>query len=442
VNAATRRALAWAFCAIALGLFLACVVVPAAKNPYTVGFITLYAESRILRERPRELARIYDDPWFQERIDAFFGRHIVEIAHAQPPTMSLMLGPLGWTSPHTARALWIGASTLLWLAGLALLASALRIRSMAGVPAVVGLAALGTIYGPLLANMERGQGYVLLFFLLCLLVWGLLRAEGRRAWRAGIPLGLALVLKSAGLWLCPLLLVARQWRVLLGAAAAALVVALCFTPIVGWQVWPTYVRDAQHFFATEPTNHVAAYQTVSSLAGHLFIREAPWNPSPLAHLPLLARSLTWLVAAGAFLISFRFQRLASDRLEDRALTLGMFIALITPMAPIGEAYHYMLILPAVVIAWWWAVCAPASWRSRILLAVFTLLLCAPQRYYDSPRLRDGGAALLAYPLVYGAFGLWGWLIQALRARRSTDGKSGGGETFHSQPCGHHARPTP
>src|SRR5262249_53421023 len=93
------------------------------------------------------------------------------------------------------------------------------------------------------------------------------------------------------------------------------------------------------------------------------------------------------------------------------------IALIVPVAPIGEGYHYVLLFPAVVIAWWWFVRARPGREIGIALAVCTVLLCVPGRFYWSDRLRDGWAALLAYPRVYGAVGLWGALVSGLSRRQ-------------------------
>ena len=77
--------------------------------------------------------------------------------------------------------------------------------------------------------------------------------DRRRWWLAGASLGLALVLKSAGLWLYPLFAVARQWRLLAGAVAAALVVVVVSSSFMGWGVWPIYLADAFRFVAAEPS---------------------------------------------------------------------------------------------------------------------------------------------------------------------------------------------
>ena len=410
----------WTACGLALAVFLWRVVVPAARNPYTVGFITCYTESRILREDPRQLREIYDDAWFQPRVDQIFGRHILEIAHGQPPTMSLLLLPFAWMSPSGARAAWIAFSVVLWMAGIALLARGLGLPRFAGVPSPIWLAALTTAYLPIKENFRQGQGYVFLFFLLSLSVAILLRLNRRHWWWAGLPLALMVVVKSAGLWLLLALLAARQWRIVLTAVVVGAAAVLVSSTFMGWETWNRYLGDAFHWLASDPSNHVTAYQTLSSLTGHLFVYEATWNPRPVAHLPILAAGLTLAIEGAALLVSVRFHRLGGEGgegFEERALTLGMFISLLVATAPIGEGYHYVLILPGVVMAWWWAMRRRGPLWSGALLLAATVLICAPQKYYDSPRIQAGWAAVFAYPRVYGAFGLWGWLLNQLRDLR-------------------------
>jgi len=424
VSTSRRRAVAWAACACLLGLYAWVVVRPAAANPYTNGFATLYTESRILIESPGDLRRLYEDDWFQQQIDRCLGRHVQDIAQGQPPTMSLMLAPIAWLGPARARLVWIVLSTLFCVAGLAVLADGLRIRSLYGVPAFVWLTAAATPYKPIADTLKRGQGYALMFLLLCLAVRSMLQPTRRRAWVGGVCLGLMFALKSAGLWMYPLVAAAKRWRVLSGAVAALAAAVLAGAALAGWQIWPLYAVRALRWVATDPSNHVTAYQTVPSLAGHLFVFHPVWNPAPVGHWPALATGLPLLVMGIVFGISVRRQRLRSEWLDERALTLGMFVAPLVAMAPIGEGYHYVMILPAVLIGWWWVLRTGASRRMWLLMAVCTVLICAPQRYYSSEHLRAGWMALLAYPRAYGSLMLWGLLAHALPSSPGRDGEVG------------------
>jgi Glycosyltransferase family 87 len=420
VSDSLRKAVAWVACGASIAVFAIRVVIPAAADPYTNGFATCYAESRILLENPRELRHVYEDEWFQRRVDRALGRHLVEIAQGQPPTMSLILAPVAWMSPARARIAWIWLSVLFWFAGIAVLARALALGSLGGVPPPVWLVAAATFYRPISENLARGQGYALLFFLLSLAVRGLVVAchRGPRA-ATGIPLGLMPVLKSSGLWLYPLLIAARQWRILAGTGLTIASVGLVSAALMGWRIWPLYVKETLHWIATEPSNRVTAYQTVQSLTGHLFVYDATWNPGPILHAPALGKLLATVVLGSIFAVSARRQRLDSPDLQTRALTVGMFVAPMPATAPIGEGYHYVLAFPAVVIGFWWASRTPRPANACCVAALATALMCVPQWCYGARALRDGWTALLAYPRVYGAFTLWGLLAYALGPRRAT-----------------------
>ena len=395
-----------------LTVYCVFVVAPACRKPNTNGFAAYYTASRILLETPRELRRAYDDPWFQERIDAF-GFTRVRDVYFQPPTMSLMLAPIAWMSPPRARIGWIICSFVFWWSGLALLVKTLSRTGAGPVAPWLRLVALTTVYVPLADNFRQGQGYSLLFLLLCAVLYLAQDPNPRRTWRAGVPLGFMLVLKMAGLWFWPFLLAARRWGVLLTAAVTALAVALFAAPAVDGEAWRRYFHELPRL-ASDPVRYVTGYQTVTSLMGHLFVFDARWNPTPVANRPQLAIGLAVVATAVALIVSARLQRIASEDRDARALSWGLLTALCVSLAPIAESYHYLLVLPAVVVALWWASERRVSRISWALLLLAILLLITPVRLYDSRHFQAGWRALLAYPRLYGAFVLWGWLGRSLR----------------------------
>jgi hypothetical protein len=399
---------------IALALYIPLVVLPAARGG-ALGFAAYYTAAYLLAYAPQDMGRIYDDAWFDAQIPraGFTGVH--DIFNVQPPTMSLMVFPLVGLPPAWARLVWTLLNLLWLIAGLILLARALDLPMRWG----LWVLPAGLLYVPASENIRVGQAYLLLFFLLCLIFWALTRPL-TGWWNAGIAagaLGLMLVLKTAGAWLWPLLFLAGRWRTLACAAALAVGMALVSLPWIGLGTWATYVTLLPEL-ATTPKRLVTAYQTTTGLFGHLLIYDAHWNPSPVADYPLLARALTLATLLLTLALSARWGRLNDDRRAARALTLALFISLAVVSAPFAESYHYATALPALLVAGWWA------WRSRTqsdtphwiawgVLVLAALLLGAPLPYKSS-RLLAGWPALLAYPRVYGAYLLWGWLAWALK----------------------------
>jgi len=386
------------------------VLVPAASHPDTNGFAAYYTISRLALLRSAEVWRAYDGVWFQGAIDAFGFHGVRDVMMTQPPTMALLVLPFAWASPAAARVAWIVVSVGSWVGGVALVS-----RSILGHGAtarvLLVLAAVTTAYRPLRENFDRGQAYAVLF---CLLTWSLMllaRGDRRAAWLAGIPLGGMLVLKSAGAWLVLTLVASRRWRTVAAVVATYIGVALVSLPLVGASSWTLFLERLPHV-AAEPFRYVSAYQTVGGLLGHLFVFDPEWSPHPLLVAPRLATVATLAVMMVALVQSLRFGRGDDASLHERLLRLAIFDALIVTLAPIAEGYHYVLVLPAVMIAVWWAVRTRPGLASRAVLGVSLLLLTAPQSVYSNPAIQAGALALLAYPRVYGAFLLWGWLGHA------------------------------
>jgi hypothetical protein len=127
------------------------------------------------------------------------------------------------------------------------------------------------------------------------------------------------------------------------------------------------------------------------------------------------------VGGGVLVASLRLERLDSHDIGERALSLGVFTSPIVSMAPVGEGYHYVLVLPALVVAFWWALREGASACSWCVLGASTLLLTIPLHYFAAPSFQSGWRAIFAYPRVFAAFGLWGWLGLALARRQPSLG---------------------
>jgi disulfide bond formation protein DsbB len=100
------------------------------------------------------------------------------------------------------------------------------------------------------------------------------------------------------------------------------------------------------------------------------------------------------------------------------LSLALFSALLAPNAPVAEGYHYILVLPSLLVGLWHVQHQARDWRAWLVPLLAALLIGAPLPY-TSRRLQGGWLALVAYPRVYGAYLLWAWLgwrLATLRGR--------------------------
>lgn len=365
---------------------------------YTVGHIAVYT--------PAQLALAYDEAWYGPQVAALTAPGVQEVFKNQPPPGSLLLAPLVWLPYPTARLIWLFLSLVFLVASLMLLARAVRW------PARVGLwmAPLCLLSDPVHDNLRQGQVYLWLLLWLCLALWALAQHPPRRAADAlgGAMLGFLLIFKTGLIWLWPLLWLARRPRVLLWGAAAAAAVALLTLPYLGLAPWRAYLDQAPLLF-TMPDRYSTGYQTITSLFGHLLVYAPPFSPAPVAHLPALAAGLTLVAQLATFILTAYGQRRLKTDHSGQVLGLALLLSLAIANAPLGEGYHYTLVLPALLIAAWWAWTARLRWRAWAWLALAALLLSVPWPY-QAPQFSAGWWALLAYPRVYGAYALWGWLL--------------------------------
>lgn len=373
---------------------------------HTNGFAGYYTVGHIAVFTPAQLARAYDETWYSQQVTALTGPGVREVFKNQPPPGSLLLAPLVWLPYPVARLIWLLLSLIFLVASLMLLARAVRW------PARVGLwiAPLCLLSDPVHDNLRQGQVYLWLLLWLCLALWALAQQPPRRTTDAvgGVMLGFLLIFKTALIWLWPLLWLARRQRALLWGAAAAVAIALLTLPYLGLAPWRAYLNQAPLLF-TMPDRYSAGYQTITSLFGHLLVYAPPFSPAPVAHLPALATGLTLAVQLATFILTaYGLRRLKADH-AGRVLGLALLLPLAIANAPLGEGYHYTLVLPALLVAAWWAYAARLRWRAWGWLALAALLLSVPWPY-QAPQLSAGWWALLAYPRVYGAYALWGWLL--------------------------------
>jgi hypothetical protein len=377
-------------------------LVPAVARDVT--FATFHTAARLVLDAPNELPNLYRNDWFNDQLHRHGFPHLRDVYFGNPPTTAALLTPLALLPVTIGRVVWAVVNLAALIGGMAALLRALRIPLRWTAP----LVALAALTAPVGLHFERNQLYLMLFGLLCWLISAWL--NDRRRW-SGVALGILLTFKTAGAWLFLARFVRRDW-VFVGAAAgvaAALVVALL--PITGIDVWRTYLSHLPQLVSM-PMRYVTAYQTLAGLVGHLFVFDPQWNPRPLVDLPVVASVLSLTIFLASLLVSLRCEPPPDAPRSTRAVHLAMLLALVVTNTPFAEDYHYVLVLPSLIVAWWWfGQDRPGPfWMSS--LAVATLALMAPLPY-KHPLLADGALAVFAYPRVYGAFLLWGWLLRAL-----------------------------
>ena len=360
----------------------------------TNGFVAYHTAARLLRQGA-PVARFYDDDWFEAQVAAETPG--VRDNYFNPPPAALLLLPLGGLPYAQARVLWT-AFNLIVLAAAALWL--LREASLDGwrVPAFL-IALLAS--QPLREELHQGQAYLLLLLLLTAAWSGYRRGQ---AGLLGVSLGLALTLKLAGLFIVPLLIVQRRWRALGWTVASALSLALVSLPWIGLAAWRRFA-EALLRLRGEPDLAVTAYQSLPGLVRHLTTWDAQWNPGPLLDASGLGRVLQVIVLLAALgVVAAAARHAAGDLAFAAAVTVGVVAS------PLSLDYHYVLLfLPVAILLGRVGRQQPFA---PLLVLMLALVMVGASLPINSPRLRDGWPALLAYPKLYGGLLMLGLVLWA------------------------------
>jgi len=383
----------------ALAVRFALFAVSVARRP-SDGFAAYYTAARLLRTDV-PVSRFYDDAWFGARVAAD-APGVRDIYFVNPPPAALILLPLADLSYGDARAIWTALNVLLLAAALGWMLRELGMRG-ALVPLFL-IAALAS--QPLIAEFHQGQAYVLLLFLL-VAAWSGYR-RGRPA-LLGITLGTALVLKTAGVLLLPVLVVQRRWSAVAWTVGSAAAIALASLPRMGLSAWWAYAGTLRRL-TTEPDLAVTAYQAAPGLVRHLTTPDATWNPAPLLDVAAAGRvaglALSLGIVALVLVLAYRLPE-QFDLCCAAALLAGIIVS------PVSLDYHYPLLLLPLILLLARVTRAPVNPGPALALAAGWLLI-AVDLPYRTTSMGVGLRALLAYPKLYGALMLlavtvwYGW----------------------------------
>ena len=110
-----------------------------------------------------------------------------------------------------------------------------------------------------------------------------------------------------------------------------------------------------------------------------------------------------------------------DWMRSHRIPAGMlFIIMGIILSPPSIDYHYMLMLIPILILLNWLLKNP----SKVLWIFFGIsyLLIASSLPYISPKITGGLWAVLAYPKLYGALGLWVLSLRASYSSRSFENR--------------------
>ena len=194
---------------------------------------------------------IYDIPTLRSLSTGFAGGQTnidSSATYISPPLLAWLFAPLTALPEPAAYAVWAALSlgALLWM---------WHISAPCSGVAKVAMLLLALALWPVLDAFYRGQPVLLLLALVGGAWW---LADRDRPLAAGVALALATALKPQVVYLVPLaLLVSGRYRVVIGWAAACVVLAIAFVASLGqagfqtwWQTFQLVESDGEHAYFT------------------------------------------------------------------------------------------------------------------------------------------------------------------------------------------------
>ena len=395
-----RLQILWAIAVILIAYFLF-YSVNHISNPSN-GFASYYTASKLIMEGENP-SDFYNDEYFSNKVKNYVPG-IYEIYLVNLPTTGLLLLPLAYFDYSTARVFWISCNLILLAVTMFFIVKRMQIK----IELLPFVLVLIFSFQPLYSNVAHAQAYILIF---CLLVFSFLGIRAGKNFMPGFLVGITFITKSAGIFLILLFIILKKWKSLAWAGITIIILTVITFPVLGYNSWMVYA-DRLMNYSSDPSLSVTAYQSIFSFFHHLFIFNKEWNPNPILDLPIIGYSVTLMFSLCILLMTV----FNTIKYKNTELAFASFISAGLILNPTSIDYHYVLILIPILILIDWLM----KNQSRIIWLTFILsfLLIALSIPYLSPKVSDGFLALLAYPKLYGAVGLWYLSLVAAKTSKS------------------------
>jgi hypothetical protein len=256
-----------------------------------------------------------------------------------PPVVAVLAIPLLSAGEDGALRLWTAVSLALLVGGAAVAAFAFgsvprRKRFMT----VTALVVFFVGYGPTQLELMFVQLDSLILFLLLLTYW----LYRRRHRYAGVPLGLAIVVKPLVFPMLGYFAWKRQWRAGLVAAGSATVLMVLGFCVAGWRTLPEYL-EVNRLWTSGAMLDYPFNQSVHGLARRAFTLNT--YIEPLATAPFVADLL--VLGAAVIAVTAWIATVSRDDRRDEvgdAIEYGLTLVALLFLTPLVDDIHFVWVL--------------------------------------------------------------------------------------------------
>jgi hypothetical protein len=380
-------------------------IVPAMSE-VTADFPGYFTSARIVIDG-QETQRLYDDDWFRQQIRRYgleSAKNPGKFAPFPPPT-ALLLVPLARYEPLTALRIVTVVSVLCLIGSIFLLA---RILAWNPVDSALFILSSGLA---IIGGLRCGQPYIVIS-MFCILGYYLYLQ--RRPWLAGLCLGLFVPIKYFPIIILAYFAFRREWKVVMGGAAAIVAVGLLSIAVLGWKVHEIFILSVfgNHLIGRlslqdQTVPFTAVYQSFDTLFARLFVFDPARNPQPLVAAPLL-RTVSLIAVKGSILLIAvaALAKLAGRGAAGAAApSIGILGIVLFLIAPATATYTCALLWLPVALLINHFLRNDARTPAYFMLGAYAFIGFIPYNYVY-PFEGHGGLSVLAYPRLLVLFAMF------------------------------------
>lgn len=290
----------------------------------------------------------------QGKVSSLFTNYIIEVGFCYPPTTMLMLAPIGYLDPHVANFVWKGLIIAVVAIDIVLIYNTFRLAKNNFIQVLIIVVLTLSLPGSSTTVALTQTNFFLLFFIL-------LAFRNRDNWKAGIFLGLAVIVKPIAVIWAAYFLISRNWGSIISFASTGIA-------LIGLTIGAFGLKNFTDFFTSNPTQRIPKEVYVESINQSMnavlsrtaeFLGMTP-DPSVMTWIIII---LSVLLAGLTCYASYRF-----FRTSPRASFL-IFLPLALLIYP-GCLMHYAVQLLPVFMAMMMSL----NIKKLILLCLFLVVL--------------------------------------------------------------------
>lgn len=326
-------------------------------------FPNYYVSSRLLLEG-KDLENIYDDNWFQKKINDYGISEPGKFSPFPPPTAFIMI-PQALLSPLSAKRVYILVNLLVLFFAVYLLS---KISGFSFINTLIIVLLSGAA---LVNNFLFGQFYLIL---LLFIVLGYLNLVKDKQIGSGVFWGIGAAVKYFPLIYVPVLFFKKKWKTLTSLIITVILINISALIFFGPKVYAFFFEKVllSHFNGelSSQSKFAVQFQSWNSFLRNLFVYDSIENPSPLIQSIFLFNFFRMLIyiffPAAAIFVLYRLKE-NKDFIPAAVIVLSILIFVLSPAS---ASYHLLLlILPVVLLL-------KLSYKKNILFGFGLIMLYA------------------------------------------------------------------